>query len=644
MRVFAAILAVLLMASSVRAQEPPGPIVVDLDDQGTIRVTCPGGVLSGAYDQEVYDGLCTAYTPTPEPTETPTETPTKTPLPTPTDTPLPTATATALPVPTAVPLTVSFNDMTALDRQLIGQYPSGLINWGTASTSKWWIGGPYGQFPTNAISFLNAQTTAASFTFVNPRILLGLTANNVAASGNTTLTISCTGNPNVVRTVAPAQVLQISTGWTVPCTTVSFTNSNGWNNDYDDLIVGSGPSATSTVSPASPTQGPTSTPVSTVAQGPCTGTVVGSGGQSTIAAGITATAANGTVCVKAGTYAEQVTLGKRLTLQAFGDGPVWIDGGCARNHGISINTTAASSSLIRGLGIRNTVDAGIKIDGAGIQGVSIDGNTIQNFDCQNAGPEYRAGIAVWYGGVGERITNNTISRRTAGSLAGGISDCIWFKSTNASPSGGGHYIAGNTLVGCWDGIGGETEGDSRGSFDRNTTIENNTITDCEDDGIQSDGGNLNNIIRNNMIKRCALGISNAPNLTGPVTIEGNTITEGRLGSYGNLACFKVGAAGSAVANYTNNRCVITAPVGVGWSQTNPGNNPIVARGNLINVTNYVLEFSSSLPSGTSFDQDCLYTSDPSRFVKWGGVLYGSIAAFRGLGQEANGTSSSSCGG
>ena len=40
------------------------------------------------------------------------------------------------------------------------------------------------------------------------------------------------------------------------------------------------------------------------------------------------------------------------------------------------------------------------------------------------------------------------------------------------------------------------------------------------------------------------------------------------------------------------------------------------------------EINSPIVAGHSWDGDCLYTSDPSRFVKWGGATYGSLAAFR----------------
>lgn len=404
---------------------------------------------------------------------------------------------------------------------------------------------------------------------------------------------------------------------------------------------------TATIAPSStPTRTATSTSSpSAVAAAPPVGLIVGPGlGEyGSITAAVNASAANGTIRIKAGTYNETVTLSKKLTLVPFGNGQAWIDGGCTRSNAVVVNHANASGSLIQGLGIRNTVDAAVLISGLTTRDVQIDGNAIQNFDCRNQGPELRAGVASNYGGSGIRITNNDIRRRTSGSLTDGKSDCIWFKSNTANPSGGGHYIAGNVLVGCWDGLGGETEGDQRGGLDRNSVVENNTILDCEDDGIQVEGGNLNSIVRNNVIRRCALGIANAPNKTGPLLIEGNDIREGRQGAFGNLACFKVGAGGTGVTYYTNNRCVLPGVSG-GWSQTNSGMNRIIASGNQINVGYYVVEFTSSPASGTTFNNDCLYTTDLNRWVKWGGTLYYSLTHWQSIGQELQGESRADCGG
>lgn len=143
-------------------------------------------------------------------------------------------------------------------------------------------------------------------------------------------------------------------------------------------------------------------------------------------------------------------------------------------------------------------------------------------------------------------------------------------------------------------------------------------------------------VRDNTLVRCAIGIANAPNLTGPVYFERNTIGAGVPGRYGNVLCFKIGDRGTGVAYYTGNRCVL-GPGATGWGQTNPVVNPIVARQNVIKVGRYVVEITSPIDPGTSFDGNCLMTSDPDRFIEWGAARYGDLAAFRaGSGQEGNG--------
>lgn len=68
-------------------------------------------------------------------------------------------------------------------------------------------------------------------------------------------------------------------------------------------------------------------------------------------------------------------------------------------------------------------------------------------------------------------------------------------------------------------------------------------------------------MRRNAISRCAIGIASAPNLTGPLFIEENVITDGRPGHYGNVQCFKVGHGGQGVAYYTANRRLLPGTTG-----------------------------------------------------------------------------------
>src|SRR5262249_30031676 len=79
--------------------------------------------------------------------------------------------------PSRVTQTVSFDDLSPANRPLNGQYPSGVIDWGT---NTWYLSAPWRQFTTNSITFnFNGATqTSGSLRFVNPRRLVQLDAFN----------------------------------------------------------------------------------------------------------------------------------------------------------------------------------------------------------------------------------------------------------------------------------------------------------------------------------------------------------------------------------------------------------------------------------------------------------------------------------
>ncbi|HJX62237.1 MAG TPA: right-handed parallel beta-helix repeat-containing protein, partial [Dehalococcoidia bacterium] len=421
------------------------------------------------------------------------------------------------------------------------------------------------------------------------------------------------------------------------------------------------PTATVTRTPtptptATASRTPTPTPTATVTRTPTPtpnpgGTrVVGPGGYSTISAAVQAATAGDTISVHAGTYREQVNLsGKSVTVQPYGDGAVTVDGQCQREHGFYIGS--GTGQVIRGLTITNTIAASILIENHAAN-VTIDGDTLQNFDCTwtSADPsghgQYAAGVAAWYGGSHITITNNLIQHRTSGDPHGSA-DGIWFKSNDSNPSGGGHYIAGNTIIGGWDGIGGEEEGSAHGTFDRDTIVENNTVRDCWDDGIQSEGGGQNIRIRYNDISGCGTGIAFAAPVSGPLYVENNYIHDLKMGDYGNLFCYKVGNSTSATAYLTGNICDVDSAAeqaqggADGIHQTNGGMFSIVSSGNVFQVSRYVFEITE--PEG-SYDGDCMHTTDSGRFIKWeGGTRYSNLAQYRSAtGQEMHGQDSTNC--
>ncbi|PYR66002.1 MAG: hypothetical protein DMF88_17855 [Acidobacteria bacterium] len=143
------------------------------------------------------------------------------------------ATATAVNITVNNPVgttTIDFNAHQA-NVNLNGQYPTGVVDWGT---NVWWVASPWGQFTTNSISFNRAGITSGSFTFVSPKRLVSIKAYNGGTSA-TTITLTCAGNATVTQSVSVAQLVTISTGWTVACSTVMVGSSNGWDTNLDDV-------------------------------------------------------------------------------------------------------------------------------------------------------------------------------------------------------------------------------------------------------------------------------------------------------------------------------------------------------------------------------------------------------------------------
>jgi hypothetical protein len=126
---------------------------------------------------------------------------------------------------------ITFDDAVH-SQPLNGQYPSGVADWGT---DAWFLSGPWGLFTTNSISFNGSGVTDASFSFVIPKRLLALKAFNGGGVA-TTVTLSCGANPAVTASLAPNQLLEIATGWTQACSTVTIASTNGWDTNFDDLV------------------------------------------------------------------------------------------------------------------------------------------------------------------------------------------------------------------------------------------------------------------------------------------------------------------------------------------------------------------------------------------------------------------------
>jgi hypothetical protein len=159
---------------------------------------------------------------------TATSTPTRTPV-LPTSTPRPTSTPTG-----SAAVTVTFDDQSGQNQALTGQYPSGLIDWGSG---KWYHSAPWGKLTTKSVSFAGSSAKSATFKFVSPRKLVSVQAYNGGGSSST-VSLSCSGQPKKSVTLSPGQLVTISTGWIGACTTVTVASSNGWDTNFDTFVVG----------------------------------------------------------------------------------------------------------------------------------------------------------------------------------------------------------------------------------------------------------------------------------------------------------------------------------------------------------------------------------------------------------------------
>lgn len=155
-------------------------------------------------------------------------------------TPLPPATpppATQDPTPPASnQFTITFDDRAGHDLPLTGEYPSGVIQWGTGN---WYHSRPWELFTTKSVSFNGPSISSASLTFVSPRRLVSLLAYN--GGGDSTTSISCPGQATRSVVVAGGTTLSIATNFTANCSPVTITSANGWYTNFDDFVVDQAP-------------------------------------------------------------------------------------------------------------------------------------------------------------------------------------------------------------------------------------------------------------------------------------------------------------------------------------------------------------------------------------------------------------------
>jgi hypothetical protein len=114
---------------------------------------------------------------------------------------------------------------------LNGEYPSGVIDWGT---DAWRIHVPEGAFGTFNLALADARATKAEFRFYWPRIFVGVDVYNGGPS-DATVTIHSPEIRETSFTIKPGQLQRLRTGWRDASSKVIFDFKNGDDLRFDNL-------------------------------------------------------------------------------------------------------------------------------------------------------------------------------------------------------------------------------------------------------------------------------------------------------------------------------------------------------------------------------------------------------------------------
>jgi len=128
---------------------------------------------------------------------------------------------------------VTFDDPhEAAGTVLIGQYPSGIVDWG--ADGQWQIGTPFGKFGTFTLALTNGKAQHAEFSFSQPYIFAGLDIYNDGEK-ESTVTISSPEIRESTITLKPKDLQRVRTGWRDVSSQVRFDFANGEGLRFDNL-------------------------------------------------------------------------------------------------------------------------------------------------------------------------------------------------------------------------------------------------------------------------------------------------------------------------------------------------------------------------------------------------------------------------
>jgi hypothetical protein len=130
------------------------------------------------------------------------------------------------------PFWITFDDPHLPARTaLVGQYPSGVIDWGRGA---WQIGTPLGKFGTFTLALSDPTATQAQFSFYAPRIFSGIDVYN-DGDADARVTARSAETQEVSWTIRPKELRRLRTGWREASSKVSFAFANGQGLRFDNL-------------------------------------------------------------------------------------------------------------------------------------------------------------------------------------------------------------------------------------------------------------------------------------------------------------------------------------------------------------------------------------------------------------------------
>jgi hypothetical protein len=132
----------------------------------------------------------------------------------------------------APPSYVTFDDPHfSAGTPLLGQYPSGVIDWGIG---QWAIGVPNGKFGTFTLVLADPKSGREELSFYAPRIFAGIDVYN-SSTEDSTLTFHSPETQQVSFTIKPGELRRVRTGWRDPSSKIVVEMIQGEGLRFDNL-------------------------------------------------------------------------------------------------------------------------------------------------------------------------------------------------------------------------------------------------------------------------------------------------------------------------------------------------------------------------------------------------------------------------